>query len=359
MQSYEAFWENLIPAYPVSKGAMRLPIVAELQTLSNLDVSQMMSDLKTVLEQLLWQSGAGAGARARAKAAGETSIIPYIDDTYTGVVRFDCVLNEAGEIKILELNADYPDGLLLHDYTYSALSGTSSKLHEKAFLKFFPPDVQIHISHAADAHFLDAYHLEKKSLEAAGHAVTIGSPVAGVLPAWHRRCIEASKIVAEDMSWCEESNPQHLNSFTLRTLGYKDLLATISHPSVLKTIVLSAENLSEIVADRERYVLKPANGCEGRGILFGRDYASAEWAVLLAQLPAGYVAQEYVTLPRLKVPIYEAGEIIYKELFFDICPHFFIHEGKVVDSGHILMRFSESAIVNVSQGGAVGYHTLR
>jgi hypothetical protein len=357
MQTYESFWAELSRAYPVSKGGMRVPIVAALQTIDAFESTKMLADLQVLLETILARAGSSDAARQRAIAAGETAIVPYINDTYSGIVRFDCVLDEEGQVKVLELNADYPDGILLHDRTYSQLSGTNSRVHEAALLSYFPPATNIHISHAREAVFLDAYYLEKEVLEAAGHTVTIGD-VPDKDPQWHRRCIEASKVVSDDMAWCEESSPHHLNSFALRTLGYKDLLAGIDHPYVPRTYVLNESSLPEISAHPARFVLKPANGCEGRGIYFGQDYSIEEWFKLLASLPSGYIAQEYVSLPKRTVPIYEAGGVVEKELYFDFCPHFFIHEGKVIGSGHILMRFSASLVVNVTQGGAIGYHTL-
>jgi len=284
--------------------------------------------------------------------------VPYIDDTYTGIVRFDCVVAD-GKIKILELNADYPDGLLLHDKTYGLLAGSPCQVHESAFLSYFPPKTMIHISHAKEAYFLDAYYTEAATLEAAGHTVSLGAgaPPHGT-PAWHRRCIEASKVTTDDMLWCKDARPQHLNSFALRTLGYKDLLASVSHPYALKTSPVGREMFPELTAHQSGYVLKPANGCEGRGIFFGRNHTKVAWADILATLPPGYIAQEYVQLPRRRVAIYDGGTVVEKELYFDICPHFFITAGTVTGTGHLLMPFSESPVVNVAQGGAVGYHTL-
>lgn len=356
--AYNKFWDKLSPAYPVSMGRMRVPIVTEIQQLPGISVPALLNELTIVLEQLITQAALPGAAAVRAKKAGEDVIVPHIDDTYTGVVRFDCVLNKRNELKILELNADYPDGLLLHDKTYGVLSGEDCLVHEEAFLSYFPPQSSIHISHVKDAHFLDAYYTEAAVLAEAGHQVSIGAEDPLHSPAWHRRCIESSKITANDMAWCEDVRPQHLNSFALRTLGYKDLLATLSHPYALKTFVVNSSTLPQLLANQSEYVLKPANGCEGQGIFFGHAHDAATWENILSSLPAGYIAQEYVELPRRKVLVYEDGQVIEKELYFDICPHFFIKEGKVVDTGHLLMRFSDSPVVNVALGGAVGYHAL-
>jgi len=356
MKSYEEFWGTLSPAYPISKGTMRVPIVTTLQSLPGVDMSEVLVNLETLLEDLLDEHATAASAVERAKGAGESSIIPLITPDYTGVVRFDCVLDQTGEVKVLELNADYPDGLLLHDATYSALSSDRCSLHADAYLKFFDRDSVVHISHPPKAVFLDAFYAEKLALEAAGHEVSIGAVPASGNTQYHRRCIEVSKMTANEINQWHASSVQHINSFALRTIGYKDLLAHSSHPYIPRTMLLDSVTKVEILESQSKWVLKPANGCEGQGIYFGKDHTAATWETRLAELPVGYIAQEFVELPKRTVSIYADDGIEERELFYDFCPHFFIKSGKVVGTGHVLMRFSKSPIVNVSQGGAIGYH---
>jgi len=40
-KAYDDFWVKLAPAYPVSRGSMRVPIVTELQTLSDIAVPEL------------------------------------------------------------------------------------------------------------------------------------------------------------------------------------------------------------------------------------------------------------------------------------------------------------------------------
>ena len=357
--SYEDFWAALAPAYPVSKGSMRLPIATELQTIPELNMPTVLKELQQLLQGLLDDQGVLDGARARAIAAGETQFVSLIDGSYNGVVRFDCVVDGFGEVKILELNADYPDGLLLHDATYGVLSGESCTLHTEAYQRYFSAADTVHISHPAEAGFLDAYYVEKEALEAAGHTVTIGAELTSEPTVWHRRCLEVGKISPADIAHWGAQHAQHLNSFALRTLGYKELLATLNHRFIPKTLSMDTDEVfREVGQDPARWVLKPSNGYEGNGLYFGSEYAEDEWRALIDSLPAGYIAQEYVQLPRQTVDIYTDGKIVSEELYYDFCPHFFIRDGKVAETGHILMRFSRLPVVNVSQGGAIGYHQL-
>jgi len=356
MKTFEQFWSELSPAYPISKGAMRLPIVTTLQTLPGLDMALVLADLQTLLEGMLEKHATAAGATARAESAGESAIVPLIISDYTGVVRFDCVLDDTGAVKVLELNADYPDGLLLHDATYSALTDSVCTLHTDNYLKLFSNQAAVHISHPAEAVFLDAFYTEKLALEAAGHQVSIGAVSPSAPLQYHRRGIEVSKMSVQDLQQWQGIDVQHINSFALRTLGYKDLLADSTHPYIPQTILLDATNRAEVAVAPAKWVLKPANGCEGQGIYFGKNYEESKWKQLLDTLPIGYIAQEFVSLPKQSISIYIDGDIKERELFYDFCPHFFIQSGRVVGTGHILMRFSESPVVNVSQGGAIGYH---
>lgn len=95
---------------------------------------------------------------------------------FTGIVRVDCVLNQEKVLKILEINADYPDGLILHDFTYSALLGEGKKsLHRDQFLQLFDPKKRILIMYKEGSFFKDAYYQEFLTLKEAGFEVYFGS----------------------------------------------------------------------------------------------------------------------------------------------------------------------------------------
>jgi hypothetical protein len=54
-------------------------------------------------------------------------------------------------------------------------------------------------------------------------------------------------------------------------------------------------------------------------------------------------------MQKLIINLYDNNEIVEKELYFDLCPHFFVKDGKIIGDGHILMRFSENRILNVAK----------
>lgn len=360
LKSYETFWNELAPYYPISKGTLRLPIATELITLPNVDIEHLQTELTLILELLLAEHGSKEGGITRATREGEAYIAPLINDDYSGIVRFDTVIDTDGNIKVLELNADYPDGLLMHDKTYSVLSGQSCTVHRDGYMRFFDAEIPVHVAHDMNAFFVDAYHTEYEMLKEAGFEVSIGALSNMPEKAALRRCLEVSKTTADDGAALLKQSPDRIvNSFALRTLGYKNLLESLDHKFVPKTYEVTSDTKELLMSDFDRWVLKPSRGCEGQGVHFGNEMDEDAWASLLdSVVDTGYVAQEFVDMSKRSVSFYDEGEVRTKELYFDLCPHFFIEHGKVVGSGHILMRFSEQKVVNVSKGGGIGYHVL-
>jgi uncharacterized circularly permuted ATP-grasp superfamily protein len=174
-----------------------------------------------------------------------------------------------------------------------------------------------------------------------------------------RRCLEVTKLSNDNIDALVSLSPRLVNTISLRTLGYKDLLESIDHPFVPKSVKLNPDTKEYCEAERERIVLKPADGCEGYGIYFGNKMTDEEWSDFTeAALVKNYIAQEYIHIPKYPVSLFENNSISEKELYFDLCPHFFIKDGRVTGSGHTLMRFSENPVVNVTQGGGIGYHQI-
>ena len=360
-QAYEAFWARLSPAYPVSRGSLRLPIATKLTSLPNFVHKEIQEELKAILQKLLDTHGTKQSAETRAKNAGEDFITPLITDEYTGIVRFDCIWEPAtGSVKILEINCDYPDGLLLHDSTYSVLTSTETNLHHNLFLELLNEAESVYVLHNEHAFFVDSYHAEHNKLTHHGKESFIGYDVTEIPSnATVRRCLETSKLTPKQVERLKNNNHRYINTLALRTLGYKDLLATINHSFVPKTIKLTSESVPEVTSRQSQIVLKPADGCEGYGIYFGHQMTPLEWESLTySLLQKNYIAQELVEIPKRAVDLYDKNTVITKELYFDLCPHFFVKNGTVLGSGHTLTRYSEKQIVNVSQGGGIGYYAL-
>jgi hypothetical protein len=359
--AYEQFWHKLQPAYPISHGAIRLPIVADIITIENLNSTLLLNELKNILTTVLSHHASEDSAKERARAAGDAALTHLIDDDYTGVVRFDCLWNpDTASVSVLEINCDYPDGLLLHDHTYSTLSGKPTNLHRSLLNQLYDQAHSTMVWHSAEAYFLDSYAIEANNLKALGLGGNMITDLDTTAPnTVIRRCIETSKIPPATFKKVKNSSLKFVNSIALRTLGYKDLLDKIEHPYILKTHKITTENSVYCNEHKDDLILKPLDGCEGRDIYFGHKINQVDWSKLISRLVnQNYVVQERAHIPKMKVRLYEAGTILEKILYYDLCPHFFIKNKQIIGSGHILMRFSENPVVNVTQGGGIGYYKL-
>jgi len=74
------------------------------------------------------------------------------------------MFNTDGELKLVEANTNWPDGLLMHDITYSVLSDIPSKKHLDLFLQFFDKNNYIFILYEKGG-FIDPHFLEYKKLQ--------------------------------------------------------------------------------------------------------------------------------------------------------------------------------------------------
>ena len=360
-KAYSDFWDSLLPAYPISKGALRLPIATTLLEIPDFQYDEFTKNLREVLESLLAAEGSKEKACLRAHAAGDHALVALIDEEYTGTVRFDCLWNpETQSASILEINCDYPDGLLLHDKTVSSLSGKTCAKHQSLYSELFDPNEVVDILYSPEAFFLDGYQAEANHLKERGHGGTLITDTSA-LTAQHtvRRCLETTKLTDKNIRDLAATAPRLINTIALRTLGYKNLLGQIDHPYIPATRKVSPETIDFCVQNKNTLVLKPADGCEGVGIHFGNTTTDTKWLDhIQTAISKNYVVQELVHIPKMNVSLFENGTIVEKSLYYDLCPHFFIKNGQVIGIGHTLMRFSENPIVNVSQGGGIGYYKV-
>lgn len=363
--NYHEFWDALESAYPLSKGALRLPIATTLTPLSEVLPEDFFRELEDILTEVL-RSATKTITEDRLTREGDHALIPLLDGDFTGIVRFDCMLDADGKPKIIELNADYPDGLLLHDSTVSVLSEKENNTHTTLFLSLFDSKDTIFVAFPKDAFFQDAYMREYLALKEAGFRVFLGNYEDlrrrndDIFYEEHRidtirRCVETGKMTATHITLLSGARVQYINTFDLRTLGYKSLLSQIKHPLIPKSFVLSEENIAQF-SSKNRWVAKPSHLSEGHGVRIGRDTNEQEWQHFLEKHSTqGYIMQEFVESTPRSCAFFERESIITEEKYFDFCPHFFIKHGTIIGRGHTLMRFSSEKILNVAQGGGIGY----
>ncbi len=365
--SYDAFWEELSWAYPISKGELRLPIATHCLEVSGFDIDVYRPQFEAIIEELI-SSVESIGRDTIATKNAQAEIIPFLSWNYTGVVRFDCMIDTRWALKIIEINADYPDGLLLHDYTYGLLTGdTAYRGNHRAYEQFFRKDETTFIAIPKDAFFLDAYYGEYFFLKNMGYPVYIGSydvltrDGESLMCEWHtihhiRRCVEVGKMTSDDAERLRWARVRYTNSFDLRILWLKDNLALIDHPLIPKTIEITDENWWDFITEKDMWVIKPTNMFEGHGVYIWRDHSDDDWrGFLMKHKNETYIAQEFVEVSRVSMEFYDEWGIKGRDVYFDVCPHFFVVDGKIVEQWVTLVRYSENKILNVAQGGWIGY----
>jgi hypothetical protein len=159
-----------------------------------------------------------------------------------------------------------------------------------------------------------------------------------------------------------------VNPFHAELVGHKALFALLSDPAshdllsaderavvrrhVPWTRVLERGLLPDVLARRERLVLKPAHGFGGHGVTLGWHVDDAAWRAELEAALQGeqHVVQERVPNHRVAYPALEPG-LPDRRFYEDADP--FLYDGRVTA---VLTRLSETEITNVrlrSGGGVV------
>lgn len=362
---YNNFWEQLSLAYPVSHGELRLPIATKFLD-KDFSFQIQISDFQEILDQIF--------AIIRSESIeciftenNDDKLISFISGDFTGIVRFDCMVNSRGELRVIEINSDYPDGLILHDWTVSALEQKTSILHAESFLKFFDKTKNIFIAYPDEAFFRDAYYREYELLKDNGFTVFIGNYsylerrgeelfFEGARIDTIRRCIEVGKMHDEDFAKLSGTRVNFVNTFDMHVFDFKDLLWQIDHPLLPKTENLTDKNAAWVLENRENLVLKPINSYEGIGVNIGVNTTEEDWEKLIvSEKNRDYIAQELVDTQKITMSFYDEGTIVSRDVYYDVCPHFFVKNGKIDSMGHILVRYSENKILNVAMGGGIGY----
>lgn len=118
-EQYNNFWQELSLAYPISHGELRLPIATNFLE-KNISNQATTADFQNILDQIFDLIKSETIQKIFEKNS-DSRLIPLISNEFTGIIRFDCMINSHGELKIIELNADYPDGLILHDSSVSVI----------------------------------------------------------------------------------------------------------------------------------------------------------------------------------------------------------------------------------------------
>ena len=106
-----------------------------------------------------------------------------------------------------------------------------------------------------------------------------------------------------------------------------------------------------LLKEKENFVLKPSWGYGGHGVILGRHVSFEKWKEKVIEYSgnAAWVAQEYVEIPKMDIPVIKENKRIEIERkYFNINPYVF--GGKYVGS---LGRISDLPIINIASGGGI------
>ncbi len=287
---------------------------------------------------------------------------------FTGVVRFDCMFDKDNNIKLVEANTNWPDGLLMHDITYSALDTTGEKntTHLDLFLQFFEKDQHIFILYE-EGGFIDPHYLEHEKLKENGYHASIGTFEKLVFKnGWvyyndikieHiRLSMNSGRFSKEQYDLLKNSQVKFINTFDLAWLADKSLLENITNELIMKTHRLTYENRKIFINKKDNYVLKPTNLNEWIGVIIWPDTTQEEREnALIKGVNENYLLQEFITISSKKATLYQDWTTVNWLFYYDYCPHLFYKKGKLMGIWHTLVRYSTNKIVNVLRGWAIGY----
>lgn len=101
---------------------------------------------------------------------------------------------------------------------------------------------------------------------------------------------------------------------------------------------------------REELVIKPSNGAGGYGVMVGKSTDPLAWAEAIEENigSPGWIVQEYVEIPTVKLPVIKNNKVVMEQKFLNLSPYVFGGEY----SG-ILGRVSDKSVINVSAGGGL------
>ncbi len=402
------FWDTLSSeAYPITKGKLRIPICIEPFVLEKNKYETLKKDVELFVS---------AARKIADKFYEDEEIqkIIVIDDgekkliensrnkDFLGIIRVDLFYGE--EAKIVEINADFPDGFFMHDVSSQTMltnfknNNLSNPVHFKLFSELLIDsganfDSNIFIGYEKDRFFVDEFYLTEIKLKKLGWKnIFVGafedliykdnyfyfnSKKIDVI----RRGSELSKLrknIKLINNLIEAQNNTDLiiiNNFKMRLLGHKSLLAVLSDNKFHKylnvdeinsvkkllpeTLKLNIENYNRVFNDKDFWVLKPSDLAEGEGVIIGSLVTNEIWkdALKKALINKDYwILQQKISIPSDEFNLYdnENGELKTVVRKYDFDPHVILFKNGS-KLGNILSRFSESDVLNVMKGGGLTY----
>lgn len=401
------FWHNLSQkAYPLTKGRFRIPISLEPFLISEKEYDNLQNNLELVISAAKKIADRYFNDKDLQKIVilnkKEGKLIErFKNEDFSGILRLDLFYGK--KPKLVEINSDFPDGFFMHDVTsqeilsclgvgVSVAPSHADLFHQLLAAQGLAPKDHIFIGYDKERTFIDEFELAKIKLGNLGwENISVGplndlkyknrafyfnnKPIDAI-----RRGIELFKLrkipgLVEKLN----SDIKIINNFKMRLLGHKSLLAALwdkrFHKYLSKkeigaikdllprTIKLNKRGIKSIISHKDKWVLKPSDLAEGKNVYVGSSLSGAHWAGLInfaLKNPDYWILQRKVFIPkeRFNLVDHQRKEIISGTRKYDFNPHFILFKDKI-KMGIILVRFSESEVLNVAKGGGLTYAFVR
>lgn len=400
------FWNFLSKeAYPISKGKIRIPISLEPFIIKKDEYSKLNYNLKFFISACIklvdkYFENKKLQEIMSLNKDEHKLIEKFKNDQWVGIIRVDIFYDKGP--KIVEINSDYPDGFFMHDITAKAiltnldnskyLSFNHAELFQKLLISTnILKDENIFIGYDKGRKFIDEFFLTKKKLQDFGWKnILVGRfedlkyKNGGVY--FSDKKIDIIRRGSElfrlrkipnliDGFYKSKSRLKIINNFKMRLLGHKSLMAVL-YDSRFQTYLSKKEinavkillpfttkldyyPLNNVLKEKNQWVLKPIDLAEGESVCVGSSVKLKEWKKnlkLAMQNPKCWILQKKVSVPETEFNWVDqkSGKIVSKIKKFDFNPHIVLYKNSI-EMGNILVRFSDSNILNVAKGGGLTY----
>ena len=241
MKTYDQFREELKSAYPITHWELRLPIAANLENF-DVDFDKVVKNLDNIMQQHF-------AKKDQAKEISKTAFAPWFTDLFTweftGIVRFDTMFNQNWELKLVEVNTKWPDGLLMHDNTYSALLDQPNNSNLDLFLQLFDQNDYIFIMYE-NAGFIDSHFLEYEKVKSRWYKVWIWTFEDVIFKDWFayyqdnkidvlRFSVSPWRLNENQISLLRSAKLKYINTPDLASMWDKSLLQWVENEMIMKT----------------------------------------------------------------------------------------------------------------------------
>lgn len=362
MKSYDDFRSELKSAYPITHWELKLPIAVNLENF-DIDFDKLIKNLDNIMQQLF-------AKKDQAKEISKTAFAQWFTDLFTweftGVVRFDTMFNQKWELKLVEVNTKWPDWLLMHDNTYSALLDRENNRNLDLFVQLFDKEEYIFIMYE-NAWFIDSHFLEYEKVKSRWYKVWIWTFEDIIFKDWFayyqenkidvlRFSVSPWRLTEKQITLLKTAKLKYINTPDLASMWDKSLLQWIENEMIMRTSILDESIKDVVIQNKNNYVIKPTNKDEWNWVYIWICLSQSEREELINKnIWKQYLAQEYVKVSPKITQMYLDWHIKESEVYYDCCPHIFYKNWKMIWCGQILVRYSENKIVNVLKWWGIWY----